>query len=781
MGKLRAQAAAETVARRPVRQVIPVIMSGGSGVRLWPVSTETRPKQFHALVSSLTMLQDTVLRTKSNVGGAVEFLAPILICNRRHRALISAQLEAIGCEPTAIVLEPVARNTAAVAAIAARLALEHAPGAAVLLAPADHVITEPEAFRAVVGRGLAVADEWIVTFGIEPTTPETGYGYIQSGRALTEGVYEVRRFAEKPAFAVAEAYLAEGGYAWNAGIFLFSPDVMLAEMAAHRPDILTAVSAALDASTRDGRVINLDESSFAATPSQSIDLAVMEPTQRAAVAPCSVGWADVGSWSELWRQGPLDQRGNLVKGRAVALESDGSLVWGEDATVGVIGLSDVVAVASRGSVLVAPRARAQEVRRLLELVKPGDDVIAAQSAASAELAKAAGRLQRWLVQDALPVWARLGVDPSSGGFIEAIGHDGSPSIGERRARVQARQIYVYATAVTRAWGSTSNEVLWRGFARRGFDDYQARYLRPDGLFRNAVRADGAPADDTAYLYEQAFALFAMAAVQRLDRDGPDRTAQARRLHHDVCTRFAATHGGYAEASHTRPYQANAQMHLLEAALAWSELDARGPWPGLADALVELALDRFIDPATGALHEVFEADWGRARSVEHRIVEPGHQFEWATLLTRWAAGQRAGEPRRDAATAAAQRLYELGAAAGIDDKRGVAIDALTADLQPSDASARLWPQTERIRAAVVTADLASDAETKTRRLQAAAEAVQGLELYLDTPLAGLWRDKLDPAGRFADEPAPASSLYHIVGAAVELERWMSDQTQGQARR
>jgi mannose-1-phosphate guanylyltransferase/mannose-6-phosphate isomerase len=342
-------------------------MSGGSGTRLWPLSTPEKPKQFHALASAQTMLQDTCRRMADEHG--LVFLPPIVVCSARHRDEVKAQLDAIGVVPGAIVLEPCARNTAAVAAVAAQLTAELYPDALALLLPADHVMRDPSAFRAAIARAAPVAVDRIVTFGIEPERPETGYGYIQRAEALAVGVYAVTRFTEKPSFELAHAYLAEGGYDWNAGIFLFSPQVMTAEMDRHCPAILRSASAALTAATREGAVIRLDQDLFSQAPSESIDIAVMEPTDRAAVTPCAAGWADVGSWSEVWRLMEGDAHGNVVQGDAVVLDTWGSYVQGDELTVAVVGLTDIIVVASQGAVVVLPKARSQDVKALVDRVK----------------------------------------------------------------------------------------------------------------------------------------------------------------------------------------------------------------------------------------------------------------------------------------------------------------------------------------------------------------------------------------------------------------------------
>lgn len=348
-------------------KVLPVIMSGGSGTRLWPLSTEERPKQFHALASDLSMIQDTALRVGSHE--RIDFLAPLIICNLRHGELVQDQLQALGVTAAGIILEPFGRNTASVAAIAADWAAKHAPGALVLLLPADHVVVDGDGFRDAIDHAGRAAQDHIVTFGIEPTGPETGYGYIQGGAPLYDGAFEVARFVEKPSRPVAEAYLAEGGYSWNAGIFLYPPEVFLAEARTHCPEVVHAALKALELGARRGPFITLDEEAFAACPSIAIDVAVMEKTDKAAVVPCSVGWADVGSWSELWRQGPLDENENLQRGDVLLMETQGSLVWSDGPTVSTIGVSDLIVIATADHVLVLTKDRAQDVKKIVDEIK----------------------------------------------------------------------------------------------------------------------------------------------------------------------------------------------------------------------------------------------------------------------------------------------------------------------------------------------------------------------------------------------------------------------------
>lgn len=367
------------------------------------------------------------------------------------------------------------------------------------------------------------------------------------------------------------------------------------------------------------------------------------------------------------------------------------------------------------------------------------------------------RFEDWLFDDALPLWWDVGADREAGGFHEALTLSGGPVASERRARVQARQTYVYAVAGALGWRGP-----WRQAVAHGLGYLEQAYTRPDGLLRASVRADGSPGDETAVLYNQAFGLFALAEAHRAQPD-PALKARAHALAEATAAHFAHPAGGFWEAAAQR-YQSNPHMHLLEAALAWADQDEHPRWAALADRVVELALSRFIHSEHGGLHEFFDANWGPAPGDEGRIVEPGHQFEWAWLLERW--GRLRG---REDARLAARRLFALGAGPGVDPVRGVAVNALLDDLTSHDPSARLWPQTERIKAAVILADGAEPAERERLRGEAAA-GIAALFRYFDTPTAGLWRDKLRPDGTFVEEPAPASSFYHIICAAAELRRW-----------
>lgn len=374
-----------------------------------------------------------------------------------------------------------------------------------------------------------------------------------------------------------------------------------------------------------------------------------------------------------------------------------------------------------------------------------------------------GSLKNWLLDDAYRVWWRHGVDQVRGGFHERLNLDGSATQEPRRARLHPRQIYAFSIADEIGWSGP-----WQQAVQHGLDFFMAHYRRPDRLYRTLVAPDGTTRSDTALLYDQAFALLGLAsAYDALDAE--ELRESARDLHDQLRRQLSNPLAGFEESSpRILPLSANSHMHLFEASLAWMELDHDPRWRALAEEILELALTRFIDSGPGFVREFFDADWHALAGMEGHLVEPGHQFEWAWLLLRWADRVRDERARR-----AGLRLIEMGNNYGVDRERGVAITSILADRGVRDPLARLWPQTERIKAACIAAEITHE----PRYWEMAADAARGLMKYLDTPLRGLWRDKMHPDGTFVDEPAPASSFYHIVCAIAEMEHALKRSSRG----
>lgn len=349
-------------------KIVPVLLSGGSGSRLWPLSRELYPKQFLALCSKRTMFQDTALR----VGDTLAFSAPLIVCNQEHRFLVAEQLRQSGVKPRGILLEPVGRNTAAACALAALTVAAADPEALLLVLPADHEIRDADAFRnAIAVAAQAAAAGRLVTFGITPTAPETGYGYIRRGQHLhgVDGAFEVAAFVEKPTLEVAHSYLEDGGYAWNSGMFLFPAGQLLAELERHVPAVVAACRDALETGQADLDFFRLDATAFAKAPGISIDYAVMERTEVAAVVPCDIGWTDVGAWSALWDVGSKDSEGNVVVGDVLLEGARDCYVRSENHLTAVVGLTNAVVVVVDDAVLVADRDHAQDVKRIVDRLK----------------------------------------------------------------------------------------------------------------------------------------------------------------------------------------------------------------------------------------------------------------------------------------------------------------------------------------------------------------------------------------------------------------------------
>jgi mannose-1-phosphate guanylyltransferase/mannose-6-phosphate isomerase len=346
----------------------PVILSGGSGTRLWPLSRELYPKQLLSLATELSLLQDTARR----VTGA-SYAAPMIVCNEEHRFIIAEQLRALGAKPGAIVLEPAARNTAPAVAAAAALAVRDNPDALLLVLPSDHAIKDEAAFaKAVVAAAEAAKAGYLVTFGIAPTGPETGYGYIRQGAKFTglPGAFAIERFVEKPDLATAKSYLVEGDWSWNSGMFLFPAKLFLDELAQFEPAIAKAATESVSRAKSDLDFLRLDAEAFKASPSKSIDYAVMEKTKRAAVVPASLGWSDIGAWSALWEIGAQDKDGNVTIGDVVAHDTKNTYLRTSDGVLlATLGLEDAIVVVTRDVVLAAAKDRAQDVKKIVEDLK----------------------------------------------------------------------------------------------------------------------------------------------------------------------------------------------------------------------------------------------------------------------------------------------------------------------------------------------------------------------------------------------------------------------------
>jgi mannose-1-phosphate guanylyltransferase/mannose-6-phosphate isomerase len=703
-------------------------MCGGAGVRLWPASRAARPKQFIPLIGERSLFQETALRVAS-IEGAADL---VVVAGVAHAAALKEQLAAINLSAT-ILLEPEPRDSAAAIAAACAWIEAHDKDGVAIVVASDHHVPDASAFRAAAAAAARAAEEgFIVTMGVTPTGPNTAYGYVDPGAAQGE-VRKVNAFVEKPKADTAQSYIAKG-YLWNSGNFVARASVMLGELERYAPDVAAAARAGVAEATESESVQTLGDG-FRAAPKISIDYAVMEKTDRAAVIPVNFAWSDLGAWDAVWSASAKDGDGNAVTGAVTHQGSHNTLIHAAPGVhVAAVGVRNLAIVADGGHVLVADLAQSQSVKTLVDGLKAKG--AEAEAAPFNDIAGAKTWFGRWLRMSALPLWASLGADHARGGYHEALSADGAGVDLPRRMRVQARQAYTYAQAGLMGWPGP-----WRQAAQHALDYLDAAYLRSDGLYRTLVAPDGDALKDDALIYDQAFALLALASLFEHDRNEAYRRKAEAIIAALQSYRHAAA--GFREVS-AHPFQANAHMHLFEAALAWREAEGGEVWEKLAAELLELARTRFYDRDGGFIREFYAADWSPAPGQDGRRIEPGHQFEWAWLLAR------AGE------TSIAQQLFASGVR-GLDPRRGAAIEAVDDAFKPISQNARLWAQTEYLKAALILGEQ-----------DHALAAAKILARYLSGPAPGLWYDQLRTDNSFVTEPVTGSSFYHIITAIRVLE-------------
>ncbi len=732
--------------------VQPIILCGGPGSRLWPASTAGHPKPFIDLVGGRTLFQRTLARFAT----LPDARRPIIVTGVGHRGHARAQMEAIGGDGV-ILAEPVGRDSAPALLAAALWIARTAPTAVAVAVASDHHIPDDGAFGAAIVAARAAAEGGqIVTFGVQPTFPATGYGYIRPGDPLSAAttVRRVGRFAEKPSMEQAER-LIEEGCLWNSGNFMFRVDVLIAECERHAPEVVESVRRAIAEGRADGDAFLLGPA-FLEAPRISIDIGVMERTDRAAVLPIDYAWSDLGAWDQVWASAPHDENGNVISGVSVVRDSRDCLVRAAPGSkIIAVGLRNLAIVAQDDQVLITALDQASDMKATLlalEAVSARRGHFRGPADKAAALA-AGPRFEAWLERKALPLWWCYGADHQHGGYHEWLGQDLATGPVDRRTRIQARQTHVFALAGLMDWSGP-----WRGAVEHGLDYLQARCRRADGLFRATVDPSGAPADETAFLYDQAFVLLAFATSAKA---APDRRSELREravsLLEVVRRTYRTLDGGYRADDVSETYLANPIMHLFEAALAWLDVESEPVWNDLARELADLFLDRLYDAEAGRVGEIFDEDWRPFPGPEGRLTEPGHQFEWSWLLERW--WRRGGDSR---ARRAARALFAAGER-GVDPETGLVWDAMFDDFSVWRRTSRLWPQTERLKASLLLASTAKG--PSSAYFASARSAAEAIEAYLDTDIGGLWRDT--PRSSANAPPAQASSLYHIAGAVAVM--------------
>jgi mannose-1-phosphate guanylyltransferase/mannose-6-phosphate isomerase len=738
--------------------LIPVLLVGGGGSRLWPMSTPLTPKQFITLTGERSLMAATLERVSAGTGSdaGAEFSDPLIVGSRRHRQRITDELARAGIGRASIILEPCPRNTApAIAAAALLLAETNGDETMMLVLPSDHHIADVSAFHRAVAAAEAPARAGrLVTFGIRPTRAETGYGYIKRGRA--EGAaFAVDRFVEKPAPDVARRYVASGDYDWNAGIFMFRAGTAIAALAALAPDVLERAREALAGGAREGGTIVLDRNAFERAPAQSIDDAVMALSDNVAVVPVDMGWSDVGSWEAIGAIAAGDGNGNAARGRVIAEGVRDCLIYTDGGVTAAIGVSGLAIVRSGAAVLVTSLDRAQQVRTVQARVASLSQARAPAEGALDEFAAAAARLRAWMHERALPLWSEHGWDAQSGAFRELLGMDGNPCAEPfRRIRVQARQIYVFAAAHLLGWDGPALDIAWRGY-----EHLTARGWQVGGGWAHKLDCDGKVIDGMRDAYDHAFILLALAWLHRATGEPEPLVWAERTLAWIDAVLVDPVHGGYRESvPDVVPRRANPHMHLLEALLALFDATRDFAYLDRADRLVRLFRERFFDDGSASLREFFSAEWAPAAAEAGRQREPGHHFEWAWLLDAHEA--RLGGDC-DAEIAA---LTAFADSHGTNPVTGLVHDVVDESGATISTTHRLWCQTEAIRTRLVLAARGRAGEAG----KAAQLADKVFHFHLATRPEGLWNDCVNLAGRPTDSAVPASSLYHLMTLMWEIE-------------
>lgn len=730
------------------------VLAGGNGTRLWPLSRRDNPKQFHRLSTSVSMLGETILRLGAESGGAAHIH---VIASQRHAERLREEAAKAGLADGKLLLEPMGRGTAAGVALAALVTLaEHGDGL-VLVAPSDHAIATPQAFWETVRKGTQAAlGGRIVVFGIEPSRPETGFGYVEAAPGTDHGgACDVVRFIEKPDLATARSFVESGGFYWNSGIFLFRAGAMRDVFLTLQPALWRQAAASLAVARKEEGAIHLEKQAYAAMPSLSFDRAIMERATAVSMVPATFRWNDVGSWRALLEVSPRDPDGNVTIGDVVTLDCTNSYIRSEGRLLSAVGVSNMAIVATQDAMVVAPVDRCQDIGRMVEVLdrrsRPetsytpeGDNALPFGAWRS--------RILQWLSEDAFPLWSRAGVDRVHGGFHEALDFDGDPLARPRRMRTMARQVYAFAVASEEGWSAGAREAV-----TLGLDFLEARPRGAHGGWVRVLGGDGAVLDGVEDLYDTACVLLALAHAHRCGDRRALRLAGETFAFVDrhLADRIA---GGCLEtAAGGTPRRSNPHMHLLEACLAWHAATGERAYLARADAVVELFRRRFFDPATWTVGEYFSPDWKPAEGQAGDWTEPGHHFEWAALLVEHAA--QSGRPELEQF---ARKLYSSAFASGTNRATGLAFAAVSRRGSPIDTASRSWQQAEAVRAAIAIdriggADMKPEIEARIARL---------FRWHIASVPAGLWIDRVDARGAPLSQEVPASILYHLTSAFAD---------------
>jgi mannose-1-phosphate guanylyltransferase/mannose-6-phosphate isomerase len=736
--------------------ITPVVLCGGAGSRLWPMSRDSKPKQFHKLVNDKTLLTNTLERVDQK-GEGLRYLPTRIVGGVAFESLLVEQGETGSAEVERYILEPLIRDTAAAIAAAIADLAESDPQRMVLVLPSDHQISDTRAFFEVIRTGAGALAErgGIMTIGITPTRPETQYGYIERGEG--DGpVYDVTRFREKPDLKTAKAFLQSGRFFWNGGIFMFRAGEMAAELAHQQPEVWIQAKRAVEKAVIDGKCCRLDAEAFAASPKISIDYAVMENAPTIGVVAASFDWNDLGSWNQLHDGSPLDDAGNARFGDVLTIDVKNSYLRSEDRLLTVAGLENIIVVSQPDALLIVHRDKSHLVKDIAAQVKQSGEWPPLAVAHSGRPVPSPRVIRKWLFDTALPLWAGAGIDRRHGGVHEALNHDGSPADhGYKRLRVLARQIYCFAYARLLGWKGGPSDLL-----EHCFDTLVETGWHESGGWIHLWNPDGTVKDPQRDTYDQCFVLLALAWLWRATKWPEARVWAERTIAYMDENLVDRTNGGFYESSLRLDYRrANPHMHYLEAMQAWYEVTGERAFLDRAQTAVDLFTSVFFDPESWSVTEHFNRDWS-VRTDKPARVEPGHHYEWVWLLLRQA--RFTDQPQLKEYC---RKLYATSHAFGHARGTDAVCDSMAPDGSAMIGTARLWCQTEALKAGLLArADGLPGDETLFIRM---LDVI--FNRYLTAPTPGGWYDQIDPNGRVISKDMPASTFYHVFCALVEYLR------------
>ena len=727
------------------------VMCGGSGSRLWPLSRIDKPKQFHRLSGEESLLSETLKRLQSApaLNGRITVIGA-----KNHQMQIEKTISA-GSD-VKMILEPVPRNTAAVAALATLSALAGYDDALMLLCPADHDISSTEQFWQSVVQGIPAANRGvIVTFGLLPERPETGYGYIEAGEPDDSG-YTITRFVEKPDHETALAFIRQGSFFWNSGIFLFRARIMREAFLQFAPDIWHHTESALQHADCSAEVTYLPDEFYQSVPAVSFDHAIMEKADRRVLIPASFSWSDLGSWQSLCKleqqHDNQDDCGNVLIGDVIAHDCSNSYIRSEAGLLTISGLKDMAVIALKDATFISPLAQSHQVQTIVrELTQQKRaELYYEQPVYAPDIHRQ--HVKDWLFEKALPYWALKGADHRHGGFYESLTLQGLPVAGPRRTRTMARQIYVFAKGLLAGWAGASSDLVSHGLLFM-----QERGRSRSGGWVQSFNTSGEVAQARENFYDQTCMLLALSYAHQAGHNQALQLGQETFAFLD--NKLAHIAGGFYEnrADRDNPralLTSNAHMHYLEACLAWHEVTGDDAYLRRADEVVELCKDHFFDRDYWCLTEFFQSGWRQVADARGDHTEPGHYFEWAALLSDYANRTGCREARR-----MAHRLYSCTLSTGINRSTGLAYNSVSREGRPIDRGSRSWQQCEALKAAIML-DGYNDQDLKP---EIEARIATLFRWHLQPAQEGLWFDRLDASGTNCSDHVPASILYHLVSA------------------